>query len=85
MAAVSVSEDLPLPRAIASAKSPPSRTDFWSFSIARRWSSDHSRLYTSGKYVSQNFRRSKRHDSFLSGSTTSGSSPMSRPWSDSSA
>ena len=30
--------------AIASAKSPPSRTDFWIFSIARRWSSDHSRL-----------------------------------------
>ena len=53
MAAVSVKEDLPLPRDIARAKSPPSRTDFWIFSMALKWSSDHSSWYTSGKYVSQ--------------------------------
>jgi hypothetical protein len=79
MAAVSVIEDLPLPRLMASAKSPPLRTDCWIFSMARRWSFDHSRTYTSGKYVSQNFLKSRRHDSLRPSSPTAGSSPMSRP------
>ena len=70
---------MPLPRLIASAKRPPSRTAFWIFAITRRWSSDHASWYTSGKYVSQKRRKSSLQASRRAGSATGGSSPMSRP------
>ena len=70
---------------MAIANSPPCSTACSILAITFRWSGDQGRWNVKGKYASQKKRKSVAARAFRSGLTTAGSSPMSRPASDSAA
>ena len=67
-------------RSVAITNSSPCSTACSIRAMTLRWSADHGKWNVKEKYASQKNRKSTAAVAFRSGSTTSGSSPISRPF-----